>query len=55
MIATPTKTKLLIFLNSFKNELSTMVIDIETIVEKPACSVIIINLADDIASIPFHV
>ena len=54
MIETPIKTRLLIFLNSFKSQLSTMVSDIETIAEKPICEGIIINLANDIASIPFY-
>jgi hypothetical protein len=54
MIETPIKTRLLIFLNGFKNQLSTMVSDIETIVEKPNSDTIILNLANDFASIPFY-
>jgi len=54
MIETPIKTRLIIFLNGFKSQLSTMVSDIETIVEKPNSERIILTLAIDIASIPFY-
>jgi hypothetical protein len=54
MIETPIKTRLQIFVNGFKSQLSTMVSDIETIVGKPNSEGIILNLANDIASIPFY-
>jgi hypothetical protein len=54
MIETPIKTRLLIFINSFKSQLSTMVLNIEAIVEKPNSEGIILKLANDIASIPFY-
>jgi len=48
----PIKTRLLIFLNNFKNQLTTMVSDIEAIVGKSESEYIIFNLANDIVSIP---
>ena len=54
MIDTPIKTRLLIFLNSFKSQLSIMVSDIETIIGKPNSEGIILNLANDFAAIPFY-
>lgn len=54
MIETPIKTRLLIFLNGFKSQLSAMASDIEAIAEKPISEGIILNLANDFASIPFY-
>jgi len=54
MIETPIKTRLLIFLNGFKSQLSAMASDIEAIAEKPISERIILNLANDFASIPFY-
>jgi hypothetical protein len=54
MIETPIKTRLLIFLNGFKSQLSAMTSDIEAIAEKPISEGIILNLANDFASIPFY-
>lgn len=54
MIETPIKTRLLIFLNATKRELSMIVSDIESTIEKSNCEGIILNLANDIASIPFY-
>jgi hypothetical protein len=54
MIETPIKTRLLIFLNGFKSQLSAIASDIEAIVEKPNSEGIIVNLANDFASIPFY-
>lgn len=54
MIETPIKTRLLIFLNATKKELSMVVSDIESTIEKSNCEGIILNLANDIASIPFY-
>ena len=54
MINTPIKTRLLIFLNGFKSQLSMTVSEIETVIEKPKSEGIILNLANDFASIPFY-
>lgn len=50
----PTKTSSLIFLNSFKSQLATMVSEIENVVTKPESDTIVTCLANDFASIPFY-
>lgn len=54
MIEPPVKTKSLIFLRRFINQLSNLVSDFEGRLDNSSSDGIVINLAHDIASLPFY-
>lgn len=54
MIEPPIKTKSLIFLRRFINQLSNLVSDFEGRLDNSSSDSIVINLAQDIASLPFY-
>jgi hypothetical protein len=54
MLKKPLKTKLLVFQNSFRNKLNTLVAEMQNNLEDSDCASIIRHLAIDFSSITFH-